>query len=324
MERRVSGEKVRFGIRLNIQGEMGASSSGFDYALEMAQLSEDLGFDSIWIPDHVENAHLDRSKPILEYWTTLTAIGAMTNRVRLGGHSMNNTFRHPGLTAKIVCTLDQITNGRVILAPGSGWFANESKAYGFKDWSDDGLIRIRRLDESLDVIRGLITEDVFSYEGEYFKLENAYCNPKPVQKPYPPIWIAGDSPPTQELMVKHGDIWFMYSKSPAKVAELVAGMRDKLTDRPFGVAVSAVGLADKSESETLEWAQRYADERKHRFRIPPTREDVLEQNLIGDAARVRDRIDAWVEAGVEDIVIQPMPPMEGIRFFGEKIIHHYA
>lgn len=316
--------KPRFGIRLNIQGEMGATSSGFDYALEMARIAEDLGFDSIWIPDHVENAHLDRSKPILEYWTALTAIGALTKSVRLGGHSMNNTFRHPGLTAKIVCTLDQITNGRVILAPGSGWFGDESKAYGFDAWSDDGLVRIGRLNESLDVIRGLITEEVFSYDGEYFQLKDAYCNPKPVQKPYPPIWIAGDSPPTQELMMKHGDVWFMYSKSPAKVAKLVEGMAGKLTGRPFGVAVSAVGLADKNEAETMQWAQMYADERKHRFPVPPTAEDILEENLVGDASQVRDRIDAWVGAGVGDIVIQPMPPMEGMRFFGEKIIPHYA
>lgn len=75
---------MKFGIRLTVQGEMGATSSGFEYALNMARIAEDLGFDSVWIPDHVENAHLDRSKPILEYWTTITAIGALTKRVRLG------------------------------------------------------------------------------------------------------------------------------------------------------------------------------------------------------------------------------------------------
>ena len=316
--------KLKFGIRLNIQGEMGAESSGFAYTLEMAQLAESLGFDSVWIPDHVENAHLDRSKPILEYWTTLTAVGVMTERVRLGGHSINNTFRHPGLTAKIACTLDQITGGRVILAPGSGWFADESKSYGFNEWSDNGLVRIKRLDESLHVMRGLMTEDVFSFDGEYFQLKDAYCNPKPVQKPYPPIWIAGDSPPTQELMAEHGDVWFMYSKAPAAVADLVAGMRERRKDLPFQVAVSAVGLADKSKDETLQWAQMYADERKHRFPIPPTVDDVLGSNLTGDVAQVRDRIDAWVEAGVDHVVIQPMPPMEGTRFFGEKILHRYA
>jgi FMNH2-dependent dimethyl sulfone monooxygenase len=317
-------KKIKFGLRLNIQGEMGAESAGFDYALEMARMAEDLGFDSVWIPDHVENAHLNREKPILEFWTTLTAIGAATKRVRLGGHSMNNTFRHPGLTAKIACTLDQITGGRVILAPGSGWFADESKAYGFKEWSDDGLVRIGRLDESLHIIRGLMTEDVFSFEGEYFRLKDAHCNPKPVQKPYPPIWIAGDSPPTQELMVEHGDVWFMYSKAPGVVAGLVAGMREKLAHRPFEVAVSAVGLAGKGPDETLKWAEMYAEERKHRFPVPPTVDDILGANLTGDEAQVRERIDAWAEAGVDHVVIQPMPPMEGTRFFGDKIIHHYA
>ena len=316
--------KLKFGVRLNIQGEMGAKSFGFDYTLEMARLAESLGFDSVWIPDHVENAHLDRSKPILEFWTTLSAVGAMTERVRLGGHAMNNTFRHPGLTAKIACTLDQIIGGRVILAPGSGWFAAESKAYGFNSWSDDGLVRIGRLNESLHVMRGLMTEDVFSFDGEYFQLKDAYCNPKPVQKPYPPIWIAGDSPPTQELMAEHGDVWFMYSKAPAAVADLVAGMRERRKDLPFQVAVSAVGLADKSKDETLQWAQMYANERKHRFPIPPTVDDVLGSNLTGDVAQVCERIDAWVEAGVDHVVIQPMPPMEGTRFFGEKILHRYA
>ena len=78
-------KKIKFGLRLNIQGEMGAESAGFDYALEMARMAEDLGCDSVWIPDHVENAHLNREKPILEFWTTLTAIGAMTERVRVNG-----------------------------------------------------------------------------------------------------------------------------------------------------------------------------------------------------------------------------------------------
>lgn len=315
--------KVKFGIRLNVQGEMGATSSGFAYTLEMAQMAESLGFDSVWIPDHVENAHLDRSKPILEFWTAMTAIGAKTERVRLGGHSLNNTFRHPGLTAKIACTLDEITGGRVILAPGSGWFGDEAKAYGFDAWSDDGLERIARLDESLHIMRGLMTEDAFNFTGRYFQLKDAYCNPKPVQKPYPPIWIAGDSPPTQELMAEHGDVWFMYSKAPDIVAGLVAGMRDKRPERPFEVAVSAVGLADKSEAETLKWAEMYAEERNHRFPIPPTVDDVLGANLVGDVAAVCARIDAWAEAGVDHVVIQPMPPMDGTRFFGEKIIHRY-
>lgn len=313
--------QLRFGVRLNIQGEMGADSSAFSFALDMARTAETLGYDSIWIPDHVENAHLQREKPILEHWTTLTALGVLTSRVRLGGHAMNNTFRHPGLTAKIICTLDDITDGRVILAPGSGWFEAEAKAYGFP-W-DDRAGRHRRLKESLTIIKKLFTEPQVTYHGEYFSLEGAYCNPKPIQQPHPPFWIAGEGPLTQELIEEFADCWFMYSKPPARVAELVEPMRERRTNWPLQVALSSVCLTGKTETETRQWAEMYAAERKHRFSVPPTVEDVLESNLVGSEGEMRNRIDQWVEAGVNYIVIQPMPPMKGMRSFGEKILPHY-
>lgn len=315
-------KKLRFGARLNIQGEMGADSSAFSYALEMARIAEDLGYDSVWIPDHVENAHLRREQPILEYWTTLTAIGALTRRVRLGGHSMNNTFRHPGMTAKIVCTLDEVTGGRVILAPGSGWFEAEARSYGFP-WDDrDG--RHRRLKESLVIWKRLFTEDQVSFEGEFYRLERAYCNPKPVQRPHPPFWIAGEGPLTQELVEEFADCWFMYSKPPAQVEALVAPMRKRCADRVLEVALSAVCLTGRSEAETHRWAQMYADERKHRFSRPPTPQDVLESNLVGDEASMHERLQQWAQAGADYIVIQPMPPMQGLRFFGERVLPRYA
>ncbi|MFQ5937347.1 MAG: LLM class flavin-dependent oxidoreductase [Acidiferrobacterales bacterium] len=311
---------LRFGVRLNIQGEMGADSSAFTYALEMARMAESLGYDSIWIPDHVENAHLHREKPILEHWTTLTALGALTSRVRLGGHALNNNFRHPGLTAKIACTLDDVTGGRVILAPGSGWFEAEAKAYGFL-W-DDREGRHERLKESLTIMKKLFTEPEVTYHGKYFRLEGAYCNPKPVQQPHPPFWIAGEGSLTQELVEEFADCWFMYSKPPARVAELVAPMRQR-AGRPLDVALSGVCLTGKTTAETHKWAQMYAAERKHRFTVPPSAEDVLQSNLVGDASAMSERVDQWKEAGADYIVIQPMPPMEGTRFFGEQVLSRY-
>ena len=124
--------------------------------------------------------------------------------------------------------------------------------------------------------------------------------------------------------MKHGDVWFMYSKAPAVVKELVDGMKQKLTDRPWETAISTVGLSGTTEAETMKWATMYAEERKHRFPIPPTVDDILESNLLGDEARVCDRIDEWIDAGVTNIVVQPMPPMEGMRFIGEKILHRYS
>ncbi len=308
---------IKFGVRLNIQGEMGADSSAFSYTLDMAQLAEDLGYDSVWIPDHVENAHLDRAKPILEHWTTLTAIGALTSKVRLGGHSLNNNLRHPGMTAKIASTLDRITNGRVILAPGSGWFTAEAEAYGMP-WGDRRE-RHERLQESLEIMRRMFTDPVVNYAGTHFAIKDAYCNPKPVQQPYPPFWIAGEGPLTKELVAEYADVWFMYSKPPDAVRVLIEPMRSEL-DRPLQVALSAVCLTGRSQQETLRWAEMYADERKHRFDNPPTVNDVLESNLTGDAQSMCERIRQWIEAGVDYLVIQPMPPMEGTRFFGEKVL----
>jgi len=248
---------IKFGVRLNIQGEMGAESSAFAYTLDMARLAEELGYESIWIPDHVENAHLDRAKPILEHWTTLTALGALTTRVRLGGHSLNNNLRHPGLTAKIASTLDRITGGRVILAPGSGWFAAEAEAYGMP-WGDRAE-RHERLRESLEIMRRMFTQPVVNFDGNYFQIKDAYCNPKPVQKPHPPFWIAGEGPLTQELVMEHADVWFMYSKPPAAVRALVEPLRSRL-DRKLQIALSAVCLTGRSTEETRRWAEMYADQ----------------------------------------------------------------
>ncbi len=313
--------KLKFGVRLNIQGEMGASSSGFDFTLEMARVAEDLGFDSVWMPDHLENAHLDRAKPILEHWTTLTAVGALTQRVRLGGHTYNDNFRHPGLTAKMAATVDQITGGRLILAPGSGWFTAEAEAYGI-DWPDPGE-RKARLRESIEVMQALFTRERTSFEGRFFRLQDAYCNPKPVQTPYPPFWVGGEAPQTQEMVEAFGDYWFMYSRRPEQVAKLVAPMHERRRERPLGVALSTVYLSDEGSRDPQRWAEMYAEERKHRFTVPPTVDDVLAANLLGDAGRVHERLAEWAEAGVNYIVIQPMPPMEGMRHFGEKILPAY-
>ena len=315
--------KLTFGVRLTVQGEMGATGSGFDYALEQARIAEDLGYDSVWIPDHVENAHLDRAKPILEHWTTITAIGALTKRVRLGGHSLNNNLRHPGMTAKIAATLDHVTGGRVILAPGSGWFDAEARAYGF-DW-DDAAGRYARLREAVEAMQRLFTEEVTTYRGRYYRFEAAYCNPKPVQRPWPPFWIAGDSERTQAIVHDLADCWFMYAKAPDAVAGLVAPMRARRgAGRPLEVAVSAVYLCGDGEDAVMRWARMYAKEREHRFPVPPTVQDVLDANLLGDDGRVRERLDRWIEAGVDHVVIQPMPPVDGMRRFGERILPDYA
>jgi dimethylsulfone monooxygenase len=99
---------VRFGVRLAVQGEMGAPGAGFDYARSMALEAEALGFDSVWLPDHVINAHMDTRTPMLENWTVLSALAALTERVSFAGPTFNNSLRNPAVMAKMAATFDVI------------------------------------------------------------------------------------------------------------------------------------------------------------------------------------------------------------------------
>lgn len=312
---------VSFGVRLAIQGEMGASSSSFRYALEMSRAAEALGCESIWIPDHVENARGDPSGPILEHWTTATAIGALTRRVRIGGHCLSNVFRHPGLVAKMFATLDEVTDGRAILAMGSGWFEQEAKAYGFP-W-EDHTTRVEKLREALRIIKALWTQKTVTYHGRFYQLQGAFLEPKPVQTPHPPIWVAGDSEAIQSVVAELADVWFMYAKPVGKVDALTDGMRRR-TGREIPVALSFVLLTGKSEPEIVRWAERYVEERRHRFAKPPTVEDVLKSSLYGSPDAVVDKIGQLLRLGVRYVVVQPMPPLEGLRFFGEQVLPRFA
>jgi FMNH2-dependent dimethyl sulfone monooxygenase len=101
-------------------------------------------------------------------------------------------------------------------------------------------------------------------------------------------------------------------------------MRERRRDRPLEVALSAVLLSGAGADETRKWAEMYAKEREHRFPVPPTADDVLESNLWGDADAMVERLARWVEAGADHVVIQPMPPVDGMRFFGENVLPRLA
>ena len=157
---------------------MGAPQAGFEYARDMCLEAEELGFDSVWLPDHVINAHMDRRQPMLENWTVLSALAVLTQRVKFAGHTFNNSLRHPAVLAKMAATFDVITGGRLIYSLGSAWFRPESESYGLP-W-DDHDDRVARLREALLIARSLWTEDETTFDGRFYRLDTAYLEPKPV------------------------------------------------------------------------------------------------------------------------------------------------
>ena len=179
-------EKVQFGIEIDIPN--------FEYVKKIALQSEELGFDSVWIWDHFfwegyRDPEAEQIADALECTTTMSALAALTKRIHIGSLVMCNSYRNPSLTAKIGATLDVISNGRLGFGIGAGWKENEYLAYGFP--FPKPAVRIAQLREAVTIIKKMWTEEKPSFKGKYYEIKEALCDPKPVQKPHPTIWIGG-------------------------------------------------------------------------------------------------------------------------------------
>lgn len=308
---------MEFGVRLAVQGEMGAKGQGWEYTKDMALEAEGLGFDSVWLPDHVFNAHMAKNVPMLENWTVLSALAALTSKVVFAGHTFNNSLRNPAVMAKMAATFDVMFNGRLLYSMGSAWFKDESIGYGLP-W-DDHDDRVARLREALIVAKKLWTEPIVNFEGKFYNLQNAVLEPKPLQKPHIPIWVPGDSEATRNLTAELADCWLIYSKPPETIHEWAEDMKRR-SGRKIPIAISTVFLAGLSDEDVTRWSNLYAEERKHRFAVPPTPADVLNENLWGSVENCVQRIREWEKAGVTHLIIQPIPPLGGMRYFAEHLM----
>lgn len=313
---------MKFGVRLAVQGEMGAPQAGFEYAKRMTLEAEALGFDSVWLPDHVINAHMTKHTPMLENWTVLSALSALTQKVIFAGHTFNNSLRNPGVMAKMAATFDVISGGRLIYSLGSAWFKQESMSYGLPwDEHDD---RVARLREALVIAKALWTQDEVDFDGRFYHLKGAYLEPKPLQKPHIPIWVPGDSEAIRTLAAEVADVWLMYSKPPEVVRKWGQDMAQRRNGVPLPLALSTVSLVGLPEPEVRKWSVLYAKEREHRFAIPPTPQDVLHENLWGTPEQCVARLRDYAAAGVVHLIIQPIPPLEGMRRFATDIMPAFA
>jgi alkanesulfonate monooxygenase SsuD/methylene tetrahydromethanopterin reductase-like flavin-dependent oxidoreductase (luciferase family) len=174
---------------------------------DAATAAEANGWDSVWTWDHLLAIFGPWEQPILEGWTTLSAVGAVTNRVRLGLMVGANTFRNPGLTAKLATTLDNVTGGRAVLGIGGAWFEREHEAFGIPDWGSGVGERLDRLDESVMLMRRLLDGERVTHEGRFYKMTDALCEPRPLQDRLP-ILIGGSGPrKTLRTAALRADAW---------------------------------------------------------------------------------------------------------------------
>ncbi|MDQ3974514.1 MAG: TIGR03560 family F420-dependent LLM class oxidoreductase [Actinomycetota bacterium] len=178
----------------------------WDELLARVRVAEEAGFDGAWLFDHFKPLYGDRKGPCLEGWTLLAALAAATSRVRLGTLVTGVTYRHPSVLAAQAVTVDHVSGGRLELGLGAAWFAQEHRELGI-DFPDAGE-RVERLDEAVQVIKALLTTDDATVDGRHYRLDGATYRPRPVQRPYPPLWIgASGEQRLLPLAARHADVW---------------------------------------------------------------------------------------------------------------------
>ena len=210
---------------------------------EVARQADRLGFESIWLFDHFQTVPRPTDEITFESFTTLSALAALTERVRLGHIVICTAFRNPALTAKMISTMDTISGGRMELGIGAGWKRDEWLAYGYG--FPETAERLARLDDDLGVIEAMLAGDKHQHatsEARYARVRDAINVPKPIQRPRVPIMVGGNGPKvTWRLAARHADELNLDGLSPAEVSEalpVIASRCEEIGRDPASLPVS--------------------------------------------------------------------------------------
>ena len=196
------GAMVPQGWRMDLNGI--PPENQWDTILKASKQIEDLNYESVWVYDHFHTVPSPTQDPTFECWSLMAALSQVTEKVRIGQMCTCNSYRNPAYLTKVASTIDSMSGGRLEFAIGAGWYDQEYKAYGY-DYPTAG-VRLKMLEEALQIYIAMNTKDKASFNGEYYSINNAINQPKPLQKPYPPLWVCGGGEKvTLKLLAKYGD-----------------------------------------------------------------------------------------------------------------------
>jgi len=307
--------KLRFGIRIVLYQQ------SFEPVKNYVLAAERLGFDSIWVNDHMLPIVGSLQKPMLECWTVMSALAGVTTDIRLGSLVLNNSFRYPQLIAKMASTLDVVSNGRLELGIGAGWFKLEHKMFGlpYKKHSE----RIEMLVEAIELIKSLWTKRRTSFNGRFYHVNNAICLPKPLQKPHPPLLVGGYSNNILDLVAKYADksnFILLSSKEFAEKANILKEKCKRIRRDYSKIAKSLFGeaMVVGSEKEAEEQIKRRLKER----RIPVKQTMPYSQKcIIGTPEHCTERIIEYKKAGAQEfMLVFPHLDTKQIKIFADSVI----
>jgi F420-dependent oxidoreductase-like protein len=278
--------------------------------LDVARHAEATGWDGVYVADHfmVLPAMAPVDTPTLECATTVTALAALVPRLRVGALVFGNTYRHPAVLANMAATVDHVSGGRFVLGLGAGWQENEHEQYGIE--LPPPRERLDRFEEALRVIRGLLEQPRTTFAGQYYRLTDAVCEPKPVQRPLP-ILVGGSGERRMlRIVARHADIWNTWGRpdviahksavldrhcaevgrDPAAIARtaqahiLLDATPDEVQARAARSPLPVIGGSDEELGQTLE---RYVEAGVSEFIVP--------DRTLGTGTERRDAMDRFIE-----------------------------
>jgi probable F420-dependent oxidoreductase len=314
---------LKFGICLPSWNEASAFYGGLDYSLikPYAMLCEELGYDTLWAPDHFL-----LGDAMYECWTFLATIAAATKKIRIGPLLLCYSHRNPSLVAKMAATLDIISAGRLDFGFGAGWHKEEHVAYGF-GWSDEPAKRIHGMIEAIEIVKALWTQEHVTYHGTSFSTNGAVCNPKPIQKPHPPIWIGGGG---EKLLLRavanYADGWNVPALPADEYARKLRVLKEhcERNEREFekiekSMETRIMITNDEWETEKIKkWLISFSSYNIHA--PPPT--DIFDKYIIGNSGACSRRIEEYQKAGVQHFTLYPLdfPSTRTVRILSQDII----
>ncbi|MEU4519109.1 LLM class F420-dependent oxidoreductase [Amycolatopsis sp. NPDC024027] len=290
--------------------------AAFAKLLDLAKVADEVGFTTIWAPDHFIPFGPSGSY-VFEAWTTLAALAREVGTAWLGQLVTGNGYRNPALLAKMASNLDVVSGGRLTFGIGAGWYEDEYKAFGY-DFPGAGE-RLRRLEEALQIIQALWTGTPATFDGRYFSTDGAVSQPTGVQAPHPPVMIAGGGEKvTLRLVAMYGDLCNV-QEPPDEV------------HRKYEVLARHCETAGRDFSDITKTSTSYciiADtDEEARAAVPPWAPLVFpgvlaDYGLIGTVDTIRKRLDGYRAAGVDELIVgfQNALDTDTLRTFANEFI----
>ncbi|HSS61082.1 MAG TPA: LLM class F420-dependent oxidoreductase [Candidatus Limnocylindrales bacterium] len=280
--------------------------------------AERAGFDAVFLYDHFHTVPTPQLESVFECWTSTAALARDTTTVRLGQMVTCNGYRPPSLLAKMASGIDVMSRGRLILGIGAGWYEHEYRAYGYE--YPETPDRLRMLRESLQIIKAMWTQDEATFEGRFYQVHGAMNEPKPVQKPHPPIWIGGAGEKvTLKLVAQYGDAC-NFNADVATVRRKLDVLREHC---------DSVGRDYDSITKTIEFYTMLGDRREiDRVVADTARRTGEDESYVrswhpwhGDANHIAELIHEYADAGIEYVIVNLPNAFEGgvISRFAEEV-----